>query len=118
LIARQRGLRQFYPLTGGRLLGSHALQTALQIQASRTILCGGEERGSWLLSHGVASESSFAFALDLSIDPVGAIARLRLEPGTDAGSALSLPELFRHLRDRLALRRTIAPGLNFTLEWL
>jgi len=118
LIARQRGLRQFYPLTGGRLLGSHALQTALQIQASRTVLCGGEERGSWLLGHGVASEVSFAFAFDLSSDPARAIARIRLEPGPDAGSALSLPELFYHLRDRLALRRVIAPGLNLALEWL
>jgi len=117
LIARQRPIGEFFPITGGRRLGAHALLTALAIPARRTIVCGGEERGSWLAESGAASEASFAFALDLSPESAGAIGKVSLGPGADPGEELSLPEMFHHLCERIPFRRAVAPGLHLTLAW-
>ena len=62
LIGRQRSVREFLPLSGGPLLGFHALRTAFLSRSARVLLCGGEERGTWLLEHGLASDRTFAFA--------------------------------------------------------
>src|SRR5690349_16951016 len=49
LIGRQHPVNEFFPLTGRAHLVAHAVQAALLCDAPRVLLCGGEERGTWLL---------------------------------------------------------------------
>lgn len=119
LINRQLAIAEFFPLTGRAHLVAHAFQTALLSAAPRVLLCGGEERGTWLLDYGVASDRSFAFALALSSSPGNALARISLEGISAETKAIdfTLPELF----DALVARRSVdcvgAPGIRLTLQW-
>lgn len=117
MILRQQPVHEFLPMTGWDHLAAQALQAALLSPASRVILCGGEERGTWLLEHGIASPCSFGFALALTREPAGALARLALSPGAVEPAALSLRDFFQHLAARRPLDQTLAAG-RFTLTWL
>src|SRR3954469_10215370 len=55
LIGRQQAVNEFFPLTGRAHLVAHAVQTAFLSPASRVVVCGGEERGTWLLEQKAAS---------------------------------------------------------------
>jgi hypothetical protein len=134
LIARQQPIREFFPLTGDAQLGAHALQTALLAPGARVILCGGEERGTWLREHGSASEETFAFAVGLGRDSVGEIGRIGLKADPKASEAsatqgirsgwtgergnLDLRELFELIRDRKALQRALIIGGSLEVSWL
>lgn len=119
LIARQQPVRELIPLTGSQQLGAHALQTALLVPSPRAILCGGEERGTWLREHGSASEETFTFALALTAAPDGAIGRVTWTPAAAApeGAGLTLRELFDHVRDRRNLQRALAIGATLEITW-
>ncbi|MBL9209775.1 MAG: hypothetical protein JNL92_04865 [Opitutaceae bacterium] len=119
LIGRQLPVREFFPLTGRLHLPAHALQAALLSDASRVLVCGGEERGTWLLERNAASDRTFAFALALVPTAAGALARVRLEPVDAAvpAVALTLPMFFDALRTRQALDLVAAPGLRLEVEW-
>ena len=119
LIGRQHAVGEFFPLTGRAHLVAHAIQTALLSPAPRVLLCGGEERGTWLLEQHLASDRSFAFALALTADPTAALARLALTPSpeTEPATAFTLPEFFRALSARSPLDLVAAPGLRLTLAW-
>jgi len=118
LIARQRPVRQFFPLTGGGCLPAQALQVALLAPSPRTILCGGEERGTWLLAQNAASDRTFAFALTLSVSPDNALGRVTLSAGSpDASAPLMLPAFFDLLHARRPFDGVIAPGRRLTLAW-
>lgn len=118
LIGRQQPVGEFFPLTGRAHLVAHAIQAALLATAARVIVCGGEERGTWLLEKGTASDRAFAFAFALSREPAGALASVALA-GTDAAATeLGLPEFFDALQARRPLDVTAAPGLRLTLRWL
>jgi len=121
LIARQQPIRELFPLTGNAHLGAHALETALLTPAPRVILCGGEERGTWLREHGSASEETFMFALGLVAAPAGALGRVRWEPSDPSSQpetgGFTLRELFDHVRDRRNLRRTLAIGGSLEVIW-
>jgi hypothetical protein len=118
LIARQQAVRNFFPLTGGAYLPAQALQVALLADTSRTIFCGGEERGTWLLDSGLSSPRSFAFALALSVSPAGAIGRLALtaEPGP-VHARLTLMAFFDLLLSRRSFDAAVSPSLRLTLAW-
>jgi hypothetical protein len=126
LIAQQQPVRELFPLTGHSHLGAHALQTALLSPPGRVILCGGEERGTWLREQGSASEETFTFALALTEAPEGAIGRvawaeparseIALHPASD-GAGFTLRELFDHVRDRRNLRRVLAIGGTLEVTW-
>lgn len=119
LIGRQQPVGEFFPLTGRAHLVAQAFQTALLSPAPRVLLCGGEERGTWLLEQRAASERTFAFALALGREPAGALARVSLQavdPATPA-VALGLPALCDALRVRQSLDVVAAPGLRFCLAW-
>ncbi len=117
LVARQQAVREFFPLTGHRRLVAHALQTACLAESARTIVCGGEERGTWLRELGAASQRSFAFAFALSRDPSGALARIALSADLCADGALTLSEFFDVLVQRRNLALSPAPGLRLALDW-
>lgn len=120
MITGQRPVGEFFPLTGRAHLVGHAVLTALLSGAPRVILCGGEERGTWLLEQRAASERTFAFALALTLERTGALARLSLAPRETAPepAAFSLPEFFDAVRERRTLDRPAAPGLQLGLAWL
>lgn len=120
LINRQHPIGEFFPLTGRAHLVAHAFQAAHLSPAPRVLVCGGEERGTWLLDNTVASDRSFAFALALSPESAGALARITLTPvAPDAASVeLTLPEFFDALAARRSLDLIAAPGLRLTFDWL
>lgn len=123
LVANQRPVREFFPMTGSLRLVARALEVALLCDAPRTLLCGGEERGTWMLEHDAASSRTFAFALALTRRQEGSIGRIRLEPHASpvqSGSrapSLSLPEFFDLLRTRSPFSGLIASGQWLTLSW-
>lgn len=123
LVATQRPVRQFFPMTGSHRLAARALEVALLCDSNRVILCGGEERGTWMLEHGSASDRTFAFAMTLTRNQEAALGRIRLDqrlatstPGTDA-PALTLPQFFDLLRTRATFSGLIASGQWLTLTW-
>jgi hypothetical protein len=120
LINRQHPVGEFIPLTGRAHLVAHAIEAALFSPAARVLVCGGEERGTWLLEHDIASDRSFAFAFALTHEPAGALARLTLTPVTPEEKAVefTLPEFFDALVARRLLDYVAAPGARLTLEWL
>lgn len=119
LILRQQPIREFFPVTGGENLPVRALLVALLCDAPRVILCGGEERGGWLLEQGRASDRTFAFSLALSTSPAGAIGRVSL--ATTASDALvaplTLPAFFALLQARQAIDAVVAEGRRLRLDW-
>jgi hypothetical protein len=119
LIGRQHAVGEFFPLTGRAQLVAHAVQTALLAPAPRVLLCGGEERGTWLLANRAASERTFAFALALTREPANALARVSLTPAdeTAGGAEFTLPEFFDALRARRAINQLAAPGLRLGFAW-
>lgn len=117
LIQRQQPVRTFFPMTGATHLVAQALQTALLADTPRSLVCGGEERGTWLLDNAAASPRTFAFGLALTHDPAEAIGKLTLEPSDSAGGELRLPRFFDALRQREALALSPAAGLWLTLSW-
>jgi len=82
------------------------------------LVCGGEERGTWLLGQGVASERTFAFALALTRTPGGkSLGRIKLNPVGEEAAECSLAEFFDVLRERRAWSTIVAPGLQLELSW-
>ena len=117
LITRQHPVGEFFPLTGRRHLVAQALQTAMLSPAPRVLVCGGEERGTWLLEKGYASARTFAFAFALTAEPEGALARLSLGPAAGPAGGLALEPFFDALAARQTLDVVAAPGLRLTLTW-
>jgi hypothetical protein len=119
LINRQLPIGEFFPLTGRAHLVAHAFQTALLSAASRVLLCGGEERGTWLLERGIASDRSFAFALALTQTAENSLARISLDnvPADTKAVEFTLPELFDVLAARRPVDCVAVPGIRLTLQW-
>ncbi len=117
LIGRQLPVGEFLPLSGGPLLGFHALRAAFLSDAPRVLLCGGEERGTWLLDHGLASDRTFAFALALAgADAPAGVGSVRLARADGRGD-LCVAALFDLLHRRSPFSGPIAPGWRLELEW-
>jgi hypothetical protein len=118
LIGRQRSVREFFPLAGGNQLVATAVQAALLAHAERVLFCGGEERGTWLVPHGAASDRAFAFALALTATRSGeTCGRIALEASVDAAGALALADWFELLHNRRPFAGAVAPGWRLVLEW-
>jgi hypothetical protein len=118
LIGRQRSVREFFPLAGGNQLVVTALQAALLSSVGRVLFCGGEERGTWLVPHGAASDRAFAFALALTqARTAETCGRLALEAATVVDGSLSLADWFELLHNRRPFSGAVAPGWRLILEW-
>lgn len=118
LIGRQQPVARLWPLAGRARLVEQALLTALLEPAPAVALVGGEERGTWMLDHGLASDRSFAFATVLTREAAGAAARLAFTPGPADDDACPTLEQFT---TALAGRQPLAwsgGGGRWTLEWL
>ena len=120
LIGRQQPVHAFFPLTGSDRLVEQAITTALLAPTPRVILCGGEERGSWMLAQGVASDRTFAFACAFSASSEGALATLTLstdQPDAPPSPGLALADFFDHLRQRRSFAFTTVSGQRLSLAW-
>lgn len=116
LIGRQQPLARLWPLAGRARLVEQALLTAMLEPASRVVVVGGEERGTWMLEQNMAAARPFAFALVLSRDPAGAIGRVAFTAG--AGTDEACPTL-ENFATALAGRRplTWSGGGVWRLDW-
>jgi hypothetical protein len=117
LIGRQCAVPELFPQTGSEALAGHALLAAAIAPASRVILCGGEERGTWLAPVQAASTRAFAFALALTeAGEPGSLGRIVLEPIEDEGS-LALEAWFDLLHGRRPFAGSVSPGWHARLAW-
>ena len=117
LIGRQQPVARLWPLAGRERLVEQALLTALLEPAARVALVGGEERGTWMGEHHMASATSFAFAARLTREPTGAAGRINFAPGALAREACPTLE---HFTLALAARRPLqwtGAGGAWSLEW-
>jgi hypothetical protein len=118
LIQRQQPIRSLFPMTGRRLLGAQALLVALLAPTPRSLVCGGEERGTGLLEAGVASDRTFAFAVALGREPDHAVAHLSLDPAYCSLAELTLRTLFETLHNRTPLTLESEGQTWLQLRWL
>jgi len=117
LIGRQQPLARLWPLAGRTRLVEHALLTALLEPAARVALVGGEERGTWMLEHGMASARSFAFAAVLTRDATEAVGSVAFAPSAAADEPCPDLEKFA---TALAERRPLSwrgAGGEWTVAW-
>ena len=118
LIGRQQPIARLWPLAGRTRLVEQALLTALIEPALRVALVGGEERGTWMLEHKMASSRSFAFAAILTHESAGALGRIVFTPGAPTDTACPTLE---HFAQAMAGRRPLTwqgAGGVWALEWL
>ena len=118
MIARQSPIGRLWCLAGRARLVEQALQTAWLETASQVALVGGEERGTWMLEHGIAAATPFAFAAVLRRERSGALARLACVPTAGADEACpALEDFARALAERRPLSWN-GGGRAWTLQWL
>jgi hypothetical protein len=118
LIGRQQPVARLWPLAGRMRLVEQALLTALLEPAARVALVGGEERGTWMLEHQMASPRSFAFAAILTREPTDAAGSVVFTPGPETdGACPTLAEFTQALAERRPLHWQGAGG-TWSLTWL
>ncbi|HUR57761.1 MAG TPA: hypothetical protein VM029_08625 [Opitutaceae bacterium] len=118
LIGRQQPIGRLWPLAGRVRLVEQALLAALLERVPRVALAGGEEGGTWLLEHGMASDRAFAFGMLLTPERTGALGRIAFFPDGAAGDETC--PLLNAFTDALAERRALAwrgSGGKWTVEW-
>jgi hypothetical protein len=117
LIGRQRSLGEVFPHSGVGQMPAQSLLTAMLAPAARVILCGGEERGDWLVNYSSAQNRTFGYALALTREPGPAtLGRLVLVP-SDENGAMKPADWFDLLHQRRALDGLIALGWHLQLNW-
>jgi len=122
LIARKRAVTNFFPVAGGPMIAGQALLTALLCPERSVLLCGGEERGTWLTDVCGASDRSFAFAMTLAHEQAEApalpvLATLELTADGNDLAPPTLAALFDTLHARQPYDGPIAPGWQLRLTW-
>lgn len=118
LIGRQQPLARLWPLAGRARLVEQALLTVLLEPAPRVALAGGEERGTWMLEHGMAAAQPFGFAAILTRERAGATGRVSFSRTTIADDPCPSLSAFA---DALAGRQALhwqGGGGAWALEWL
>jgi len=121
LIPTQTAVDRFYPVSSDVNLAGKALENCIVLSEDEAILVGGEERGTWLCEHGMASERSFAFGLRLARgEATGALGRLQLRVDGAAARcpSVDLPTFARALirRESICLPSD-GLGASLQVEW-
>jgi hypothetical protein len=118
MIGQRQPVRQFFPLAGRDHGIAQALSVALLVPGP-AIVCGGEERGTWLLEKNAASDRTFVFAFRLAESAQGAVARVTMSPETEyAPESCSTPAFFDALVARPPLAWSTPSGTRLTWNWL
>ncbi|HWA27345.1 MAG TPA: hypothetical protein VG734_16950 [Lacunisphaera sp.] len=118
LIGRQQPVVRLWPLAGRERLVEQALLAALLEPAARVVLLGGEERGTWLLEQGYASDRALAFATVLTREPAGASGSVTfaLQPGASDDACPALAAWTQALAAKQPLAWHGAGG-RWSLRW-
>ena len=118
LIGRQCSVPELFPFAGAGCIVGHALLAAMLSPAKRVLLCGGEERGTWLREFMVASERTFAFAIALGREQAaGSLGQVTVLADESVTSKLSLSDWFDLLEKRKPFDGPLLPGLKLQLVW-
>jgi hypothetical protein len=119
LIGKQKSIRQVYPLACGANLPGIAVRAALLADTERVLLCGGEERATWMTDKGIASGRTYAYALSLSPSPGSQpIGKLELRNSTKSGAHLSPDDWFDLLHKKLPFEGLVLPAVELRLTWI
>lgn len=119
LIARQQPIARLWPLAGRERIVEQALQTALLEPAEQVVVAGAEERGTWMLDHGMASDRAFAFAAVLTHAGADAIGSVSFERDAGTVKDAACPSLLE-FASALAERRPLAwfgGGGHWSVAW-
>jgi hypothetical protein len=117
LIGRQQPVARLWPVAARERAVEQGLLGVLLEPASRVVLLGGEERGTWLLERGVASDRSFAFALLATNSSANALGRIAFSPGPAPAAA---PPGIESFADAVAQRAPLGwdgIGGRWSVEW-
>ena len=117
LIGRQQPIARLWPLAGRSRLVEQALVAALVEPAARVALFGGEERGTWLVAHNVASDRSFAFAAMLTREAPDAEGRITFAPGDVADAQCPSLEAFSRALAARTPMEWCGGGGTWTILW-
>lgn len=118
-VHRKIPVGNFIPITGKDYLVASMLKAAFLAGDESVAVCGGEERGTWLLECGRASAEAFAWGFTLSRFPVGSTGSLFFEPGP----LRTAPEPVDHLHFVSALEQRSfleiphPAGGGYRIEW-
>ncbi len=119
LIQNKQPVTELFPLAGLGDLLFRALDTALLCQNEQIILCGGEERGTWLGDTGVSAEANYAWAIEVRTQAIDdAVARIAWRGLAEAdGDAKLIPNLIEALRAETVYRYRASGGGELELSW-
>lgn len=119
LIQNNIPIVEFFPLAGEADLLLRALDTVQLCSGRRVILCGGEERGTWLADAGVSAESNYAWALALQTQPTAqTIGRIFWEGlAAAAGDPSLLIDFIQALQSQSAYHYRAPEGGHLELTW-
>jgi hypothetical protein len=121
LIGLQQPVLEFWPMTGDDHLVAQGLLAGLLSPSARVVVCGGEERGTWLLKQSAASERTFAFAFALRREQSPeSLARLSATAGASPApvDSFPLPRFFDHLHERRDFVCQTPAGVRLAWSWL
>jgi hypothetical protein len=95
-----------------------ALLAVLLEPAARAVFAGGEEKGTWLLEQGYASNEAFAFGIVLAKEPAGSLGRIRFKAdgGAPDTACPALSEFATAVGQKGEMRWRGAGG-EWSLEW-
>jgi hypothetical protein len=118
-VHRRIPLGSFIPITGKENLIGSLLETAVLAESETVILCGGEEKGSWLLEKNKASPHAFAWTLTLSRSSGDSDGVLSIQSGSGPAhsGAIDHLSLLAALEGRVPLVVPRASGGVFRIGW-
>lgn len=119
LIRERQPVTEFFPLAGGVDLLFRALDTAWLCAGETIVICGGEERGTWLKGPGISSETNYAWAVQVRKAPAaGSLGRIAWEGGSDAAiEATEIQRFVQALQAQSAYHHHAPGGGEMELSW-
>ncbi len=119
LVPRQLPVASFFPLVAGPRAAAQALGLAL-LQTSETAwVAAAEERGTWLLEAGAASDETWALLLKLGSPETPGLGTVSWDTTatSNPGGTATLADLRQSLQNRLPGRFPHPSGGCVTLRW-
>ena len=120
LIFSKQPVDEFYPFAGREFSVPQSLRLAASLtsQGKDVILCGGEERGTWLLDAQSASNQNFAYAVKFSSCQQDALARIKISPIGEGSEVLLNEDFMKILQLRCPMSFSHQDIGQICLEWL
>lgn len=118
-VASRTPMGEFIPLCGDSNLVASMFNTAFRSKSGRVLLVGGEEQGSWMLEHGLASAESWAWSLELNNLPENAAGIVQhTQAAVPEGNPVGYARFFRDLSDHRDMTIPNPSGGSFRVSWI